>query len=68
MHLLKDRLDKATLEQLKAQAAQLKEEAAKREAEQRRIEELARLEEQKRRENDFEYLLNNSNLDWRKYK
>ena len=66
--MLKDRLDKATIEQLKAQAALLKEEAAKREAEQRRKAEQARLEEQKRRENDFEYLLNNSDLDWRKYK
>ncbi|WP_127579615.1 YqkE family protein [Paenibacillus koleovorans] len=65
---LKDLLNPAVVEKLKAQADQMKadEEAQKQEA--RRLVEEARKAEQKRLENDFAHLLNTSGTDWRKYK
>ncbi|PZE22222.1 YqkE family protein [Paenibacillus xerothermodurans] len=65
---LKDLLNPDVLNKLKEQSEQLKtEEQGRREA-QRAHAEAARKAEQKRLDNDFEYLLNNSNVDWRKYK
>ncbi|MCC3371712.1 YqkE family protein [Cohnella sp. REN36] len=65
---LKDLLDGDTLSKLKAHAEALKE-TAHQEAEARRTrEEAARKAEQKRLENDFEHLLDNSAMDWRKFK
>lgn len=65
---LKDLLDGDTLSKLKAHAEALKE-TAQQEAEARRArEEAARKAEQKRLENDFEHLLDNSAMDWRKFK
>lgn len=65
---LKDRLDPQVLERLKAQANSLKADEAKRAKEERLQREAARKEEQKRLEQDFEYLLSNSKMDWQKYK
>ena len=65
---LKDMLSTAQLDALKAAADSLKaEESRKMEEERRRREEERKLE-QKRRENDFEYLLNNSDQEWKNYK
>lgn len=65
---LKDLLSPEVLSKLKAQADDLKaEEAKRREEEKKRVEE-ARRAERKRLENDFEHLLNNSSMDWKKYK
>lgn len=65
---LKDMLSTAQLDALKAAADTLKaEESRKLEEERRRREEERKLE-QKRRDNDFEYLLNNSEQDWKNYK
>lgn len=65
---LKDLLNEETLSKLKAQATELK-----RVEEQRKEEEWIQAEETKRAErkkleNNFEYLLNKSNMDWQKYK
>lgn len=65
---LKDLLGAETLNKLKEQAENLKREEEERKAEARRQAEEARKQEQKRLENDFEYLLNNSKLDWHKFK
>ncbi|CAM3590103.1 YqkE family protein [Marinicrinis lubricantis] len=65
---LKDMLRPGVLEELKAQAAQLKAEEETRREQRRKEAEEARIAEQKRLENDFEYLLKNSDLDWKKYK
>ncbi|MFM9326683.1 YqkE family protein [Paenibacillus mesotrionivorans] len=65
---LKDLLDAGTLSKLKAQAEEMKAEEEKRRLEQKEREEAARAAEKKRLENDFEHLLNNSKLDWRKHK
>ncbi|WP_200760659.1 YqkE family protein [Effusibacillus dendaii] len=65
---LKDLLNEETLAKLKSQQAELQAEEDRRQAEKRLQEEAARKAEQKRLENDFEYLLKNSNQDWRKYK
>ncbi|MCP1182536.1 YqkE family protein [Paenibacillus sp. 1781tsa1] len=65
---LKDLLSSDVLEKLKAQADEAKAaEAALKEQERQQAEE-ARQAEQKRRDNDFEYLLNNSPMDWKKHK
>lgn len=65
---LKDLLSQDVLQKLKAQAEDLKVEEARR-AEQRREEaEKARKAEQKRLENNFEYLLENSDMNWKKFK
>lgn len=65
---LKDRLDPNVLKQLKAQAADLQEQEREREREKKRQAAEARQAELKRLENDFEHLLKNSNLDWKKFK
>lgn len=65
---LKDLLNADILQKLQAQADQLKAEEARREKEKLRQLEEARKAEQKRLENNFEYLLSNSKLDWRQYK
>ena len=65
---LKDLVDDSVLAKLRAQADELKAaEAARRERERLEAEE-RRKKEQKRLENDFEHLLNNSAMDWKKYK
>ncbi|MGF7046770.1 L-lactate utilization protein LutC [Paenibacillus sp. DS2015] len=65
---LKDLLSGEILDQLKAQADEMKaEEQKKKEAEQLRIVE-ARQAEQKKLDNNFEHLLENSSQDWRKFK
>jgi len=65
---LKDLLRPDLIEQLKAHASELKAaEQAQKEAERQRAEE-ARKAEQKRLDNNFEHLLNNSSMDWRKHK
>lgn len=65
---LKDLLSSETLNKLKNQAASMKAEEASRKEEARKKAEEARAAEQKRRENDFAYLLENSAMDWKKYK
>jgi membrane protein involved in colicin uptake len=65
---LKDLLSADTVAKLKAQADQLKADEAARKEELRRQAEEARKAEQKRLDNDFKHLLENSSLDWRKYK
>jgi len=65
---LKDLLGKATIDKLKAQAEQMKQEEAARKEQQRKLEEDAKKQEQKRLENDFAYLLENSDKNWSKYK
>jgi hypothetical protein len=65
---LMDLLGSDVLSKLKQQQEQLKANEDKRREEERiRIEE-ARKVEQKRLDNDFEYLLNNSKMDWKKHK
>ncbi|MCZ8512250.1 YqkE family protein [Paenibacillus filicis] len=65
---LKDLLSAEVVQQLKRQADQMKaEEQASRERQRKQAEEL-RKAEQKRLEQDFEHLLNNSTQDWRKFK
>jgi hypothetical protein len=64
---LKDLLGAETIAKLKQQADAMKQEEANK-AEKKRLEaEAARLAEQKRNENDFEYLLNHSNPKSGKY-
>lgn len=65
---LKDLLNADTLAKLKAQAEQVKEDVRKKEEEvqAKKIEE--RKKEQKILENDFNYLLENSDPSWNKYK
>lgn len=65
---LKDLLDAGTISKLKAQAEEMKAAEEKLRMEQKKREEEARAVEKKRLENDFEHLLNNSKLDWRKHK
>ncbi|MBP1988773.1 YqkE family protein [Paenibacillus eucommiae] len=65
---LKDLLSPEILGKLKAQADELKAVENKKTELIRTQAEEARKAEQKRLENDFEHLLNNSNLDWRKNK
>jgi hypothetical protein len=65
---LKDILSSDTLAKLKEKANTLKAEEEKRNEEQRRQAEEARKAEQKRLDNDFGHLLENSKLDWHKYK
>lgn len=65
---LKDLLRPDMLEKLKAASDEMKSaEASRREEERKRAEE-ARLAEQKRLENDFGHLLENSKLNWREHK
>jgi hypothetical protein len=65
---LKDLLNPDTVNRLKEQAEAMREKEAKRREEERKKAEEARKSEQKRLESNFEHLLNNSNLDWKKYK
>jgi hypothetical protein len=65
---LKDLLSPETLGKLKAQADALKAEEAKLKDENKKRAEEARKAEVKKNENDFEYLLKNSRLDWREHK
>lgn len=65
---LKDLLSADIVGRLKAQADEMKAEESRRREEKRKQEEEARKAEQKRLENNFEHLLNNSSLDWRKHK
>lgn len=65
---LKDLLGADVLEKLKQQSDELKAEAAKREEKERLAREEARKAEQKRLDNDFEYLLKNTKQNWREFK
>lgn len=65
---LKDMLSSDVLEKLKAQATELKAEEQQRKDQQQQEAENARKAEQKRRDNDFEYLLENTKQDWKKFK
>lgn len=65
---LKDLLHADMLQKLQAQADELKAEEARQQEEKRRQLEEERKAEQKRLDNDFEYLFKNSKMDWRKYK
>ncbi|WP_010273301.1 YqkE family protein [Paenibacillus senegalensis] len=65
---LKDRLDPGVIQQLKAKAADLKEQEEAQERERKRQAAEARKAELKRLENDFEHLLKTSNLNWKKFK
>jgi hypothetical protein len=62
---LKDLLNTETLDKLKAQADEWKAEEDRRKEEVKKQADEARKAEKKRLENDFEHLLNNSNLNWR---
>ncbi|MFF2887523.1 YqkE family protein [Paenibacillus sp. NPDC057967] len=65
---LKELLGADTLQKLKAQADELKTAEADRKEKQRLQEEEAKKQEKKRLENDFSYLLENSDSKWSKYK
>ncbi|WP_223067745.1 YqkE family protein [Paenibacillus caui] len=65
---LKDLLNPEIVGKLKEQAAEMKQAEEKRKEELREQAEEARRKERKRLENDFEYLLNNSSQDWKKFK
>ncbi|CAH1218592.1 MULTISPECIES: YqkE family protein [Paenibacillus] len=65
---LKDLLSSDVLAKLKAQADEAKAAETERKERERQEAEAVRKAEQKRLENDFEYLLNNSSLDWKKHK
>lgn len=65
---LKDMLNPQILEKLKETTEALKASEADRLEKERQEREAARRAEQKRRDNDFEYLLEHSEMDWRKYK
>ncbi|WP_425271744.1 YqkE family protein [Paenibacillus protaetiae] len=56
------------MDKLKKQSEQLKAEEADRVEKQRQEKEAARKAEEKRRNNDFEYLLNNTKQNWREFK
>jgi hypothetical protein len=65
---LKEMLGSETVAKLRQHAEALKQEEA-RQQENRRLEvEAARQAEQKLKENDFEYLLSQSGMDWKKFK
>ncbi|MEV2280687.1 YqkE family protein [Paenibacillus larvae] len=65
---LKDLLGPEIQEKLKAQAQEMKAEEEQKKAAQKKQAEEARKAEQKRLDNDFEYLLNNSKIDWKSFK
>ncbi|MNP57890.1 hypothetical protein D3C76_1527580 [compost metagenome] len=65
---LKDLLSGDIIEQLKSQADEMKAEEKKKQEEQELQKVEARKAEQKKLDNNFEHLLENSSLDWRKYK
>lgn len=65
---LKDMLDPQVLAKLKATTESLKANESDRLEKERQEREAARKAEQKLRDNDFEYLLEHSEMDWKKYK
>ncbi|BBH20685.1 hypothetical protein Back11_20300 [Paenibacillus baekrokdamisoli] len=65
---LQDLLRPEILDKLKAKANELKTAEETRKEDIRKQAEEAHQAEQKRLENDFEHLLNNSKMDWRKNK
>lgn len=65
---LKDLLGGDTIAKLKAQAEELKKEEEARKEQACIQAEEARRAEQKRLDNDFEHLLNTSDMDWHKFK
>ncbi|WP_435169473.1 YqkE family protein [Paenibacillus glycanilyticus] len=65
---LKDMLSADVLQKLKAQSDEMKAAEEQRKQKARTEAEEARKKEQKRLESDMSYLLENSKLDWRKYK
>jgi hypothetical protein len=65
---LKDLLSQDVVDKLTKQADELKLIEENHKEEVRKQAQEIRAAEQKRLENDFEHLLNNNNLDWRKYK
>ncbi|MCR8641799.1 YqkE family protein [Paenibacillus sp. N1-5-1-14] len=65
---LKDMLRSDVLEKLQAASKGLKDAEDQRKAEVREKAEVERKAEQKRLDNDFGHLLENSKLDWKKYK
>ncbi|MCI3920086.1 YqkE family protein [Paenibacillus sp. TRM 82003] len=65
---LKDLVGADVLARLKAQAEELRQHEAEVRERQRLDEERRRKEEQKRLDNNFEHLLNNSGMDWKKFK
>jgi len=65
---LKDLLSADVLDKLKAQAAEMKAEEQRQQEAKRLQEEAARKAEQKRLDNNFEHLLNNSKMDWKNFK
>lgn len=65
---LKDLINTDVLNKLKEQADQMKAEEAERRELERKQKEEAKKAEQKRLDNDFGHLLDNSSMDWKKYK
>lgn len=65
---LRDLLGADTISKLIAQADEMKQAEAARKEQLRKQEEEAKKQEQKRLENDFSYLLENSDKNWSKYK
>lgn len=65
---LKEMLDAGTVAKLKQRAEQLKQQEAEQQEKRRAEAEAARQAEQKLKEQDFEYLLNNTRVDGNKYK
>jgi hypothetical protein len=66
--LLGDLLNADTIKKLKGQAEELKQQEAAKKLQARQEEEERKAQEQKRKENDFAYLLENSDPNWRKHK
>ncbi|WP_373231150.1 YqkE family protein [Cohnella sp.] len=65
---LRDMLGAATVAKLKEHAEALKQEEVDQQEKKRLEVEAARIAQQKLNEKDFEYLLNNSSMDWKKHK
>jgi hypothetical protein len=65
---LKEMLGSETVTKLKKHAEALKQEEAQRQENKRLEAEAARQAEQKLKENDFEYLLSQSGMVWKKFK
>jgi hypothetical protein len=65
---LKELLNPEIINKLQAQADEMKAAEAAEKEKVRTLAEEAKMVEQKRLENDFEYLLKNSSMDWRKNK
>jgi len=65
---LKDLLNPELVSKLRAQADAMREVEAKQKEEARKQAEEARKKEQKRLDNNFEHLLENSKMNWREFK